>query len=190
MKLQIRDGLPTDLDACLALDTAYHTDSVWQMHVQPDTLGQGVVFREGRLPRAADYTHETARTRLEAALKPDHCFLVATMTPVQMEEDHPPPDPQIIGLLAMTIDRAESAAWVHEIAVDRPNRRQGVATRLCNVALRWAWNARVNRVMAITPTKNIPAIRFWQKQGFTFCGWNDHWYRSGDIAVFFAQVLR
>jgi ribosomal protein S18 acetylase RimI-like enzyme len=44
--------------------------------------------------------------------------------------------------------------------------------------------------MLETQTKNHPAICFYRKHGFVFCGFNDRYYTNQDIALFFAQNLR
>ena len=41
-----------------------------------------------------------------------------------------------------------------------------------------------------TQTKNYPAICFYRKHRFVFCGFNDRYYTNQDIALFFAQSLR
>ena len=44
--------------------------------------------------------------------------------------------------------------------------------------------------MLDTPTKDYPAICFYQKHGFAFCGFNDQLYPNHDIALLFALSLR
>jgi RimJ/RimL family protein N-acetyltransferase len=39
-------------------------------------------------------------------------------------------------------------------------------------------------------SKNHPAIRLAQKHGYEFCGYNDHYYLTQDVALFFAKVLK
>jgi len=38
-------------------------------------------------------------------------------------------------------------------------------------------------------SKNYAAIRLSQKLGFEFCGYNDHYYLTQDIALFFGRAL-
>ncbi len=44
-------------------------------------------------------------------------------------------------------------------------------------------------MMAAVQSKNYPAINFLQRNGFTFCGYNERYYRNQDIAVYFACGL-
>jgi hypothetical protein len=39
-------------------------------------------------------------------------------------------------------------------------------------------------------SKNQPAIRLAQKHGYEFCGYNDHYYMTQDVALFFAKALK
>ena len=39
-------------------------------------------------------------------------------------------------------------------------------------------------------SKNYPAISFAQKQGLAFCGYNDRYYASQDVALFFGMTLK
>jgi RimJ/RimL family protein N-acetyltransferase len=38
-------------------------------------------------------------------------------------------------------------------------------------------------------SKNNAAIRLAQKLGYEFCGYNDHYYETQDIAIFFGRTL-
>jgi GNAT superfamily N-acetyltransferase len=79
--------------------------------------------------------------------------------------------------------------WIRNLIVHRNSRRQGVATALLRAARYWALDNELNKIMLDTQTKNFPAIRFAQKQGFAYCGYNDRYYSNGDIAVFFSLTL-
>ena len=43
--------------------------------------------------------------------------------------------------------------------------------------------------MTVVQSKNYPAIQFLQKHGFKFCGYNERYYRSRDIALYFVRGL-
>ncbi|MFW5749078.1 MAG: GNAT family N-acetyltransferase [Chloroflexota bacterium] len=178
--LIIRDGLETDIESCLALDADYETTQVWQMTFQPETSGRGVVFRTERLPREMPVVYPLSEYRLRLALAHGLCFLVAETRD----------EPEMLGYLLMQADPIQRSAVIQDIVVSRPLRRHGIGTRLYNVARRWALERDLVQLMGVTQTKNYPAIAFFQKQGMGFCGYNDQYFRSGDIAVFFGQPLR
>jgi len=57
-------------------------------------------------------------------------------------------------------------------------------------ARQWAWEQKLQTILVEATTKNYPALCFYQKLGFQFCGFNDHYYINQDIALFFVQRLR
>ena len=69
-------------------------------------------------------------------------------------------------------------------------RRQGIGTALMRHARQWAREQGLQMLLAEATTKNYPALCFYQKLGFQFCGFNDHYYTNQDIALFFVQSLR
>jgi ribosomal protein S18 acetylase RimI-like enzyme len=76
------------------------------------------------------------------------------------------------------------------LAVEPVYRRRGIATALLRHGRQWARQEGLKLLQAEATTKNYPALRFYQKLGFQFCGFNDHYYPNQDIAVFFVQGLR
>ena len=179
--LLIRDGIASDIEACLALDHTYESDAVWQMSLQPDVSGWHITFRSERLPRTIHATYAPHKARLERALSEDQCLLVATTR----EET-----PQLIGYVTLHYQSAEGIALMQDVVVTRPYRGVGIGTRLVNVARRWANEKSARMFMMEVQTRNMPGIQFCQSMGLTFCGFNDHYFPHHEIAVFFAQSLR
>lgn len=175
----IRDGLESDLAACLELDHRYETDFVWQMNFEGEPGNWRITFQTQHLPRTLDtvYTPDLARLRL--TLPPEHCFLVA----VSKESN------DVLGYLAMRHDPVYSTAWVQSVVVSRPYRRRRIGTRLVNVARQWARERHVTQMTVENRTQNYPGIVFCQQSGFKFCGFNDQYFPDQDIAVFFSQRL-
>jgi len=176
----IRDGLKTDVEACLALDHSYQTEHVWQMSIRQDQNQRQITFRIERLPRAMEVVYPADTKRLHLVLPVNQCFLVA----VGREQQ------EVVGYLTMRQDSALQNAQIHDIVVSRDYRRLGIGTRLLRIGRQWARERDLNQLTIETQTKNYPAITFGQKSGFVFCGFNDHYYTNQDIAVFFSQSLR
>jgi GNAT superfamily N-acetyltransferase len=175
----IRDGLETDIAACLALDHHYETDFVWQMGVE-DPPGQWHIhFHKQRLPRTLETIYSPNEKRLRNVLAPDDCFLVA----VAKEGN------EILGYLTMRTEPVYSTAWVQDIVVTLPYRRHRIGTRLVNVARQWAKEHGIKRLTAECSTQNFPGIAFCQQLGFRLCGYSDQYYPNHDIAVFLSQSL-
>jgi GNAT superfamily N-acetyltransferase len=176
----IRDGLDSDIDACLSLDNHYQTDYVWQMHVRQENDGWQIMFNTERLPRTLEVEYAADEKRLRFALAAEQCFLVA------VDRD----EADVLGYLTMRNDPVYQIALIQDVVVSRAYRRHHIGSRLLNVARRWAGEHDLKRLTIETQTKNYPGILFCQNAGFAFCGFNDRYLPNQDIAVFFSQSVR
>ncbi len=178
--LLFRDGLKSDLPACLELDHSYETEYVWQMRLHSEGDQQQIAFQRERLPRMLAAIWPINEQRLQLALAPEQCFLI-----VEDRDNH-----EILGYLTMRPDPVYRVARLQDVVVDRDLRRQKIGTRLLNVARKWASQQQLNLITAELQTQNYPGILFCQASGLTFCGFNDHYFPNQDIAVFFTETLR
>jgi GNAT superfamily N-acetyltransferase len=60
----------------------------------------------------------------------------------------------------------EPAGFIHDVAVDEPNRRTGVATALIEAAIEWLRTQGVPRVMLWTAQQNSAALSLFARLGF------------------------
>jgi ribosomal protein S18 acetylase RimI-like enzyme len=176
--LVVRPAELVDLDFCLTLDPSYSTESVWQMDLRGEEGHVTVTFRTVRLPRSMRVSYPHDREQLVAGWRRCDGFLVAEK------------DGQIIGYAALTAHAPEDTVSISDLVVARVYRRQGIGTALLNAASEWAKSRNLRWLVMEAQTKNHPAIRFCEKHGFAFCGFNDHYYANQDIAVFFARSPR
>jgi ribosomal protein S18 acetylase RimI-like enzyme len=184
--MKIRPAELEDLQACLDLDHSFLTDHVWQMDVQEGKLRVAVNFRTVRLPRPVHVKYPRDRDALLAEWHRRDCFLVATLSEPRGEDERLP----IIGYLTMGDYGWHKTGWIADLVVAPERRRQGVATKLLLAGAVWAREAGLCRLTIETQTKNHPALRFLDRQGFSFCGYNDRYYANQDIALFFSLDLR
>ncbi len=176
--MNIRPAQARDLEACLALDPSYETEYVWQMETSrsPGVINLG--FRVTRLPRVMRVAATADRDLLAEHFERGECFLVA-------EEND-----AIRGFLDMLVVPWKRTGWINQITVAPERRRRGVASALLRGAANWAREQDLGTLMVEMQTKNHPAATLVQKHGFAFCGFNDRFYASRDIAIFFAAVVR
>jgi GNAT superfamily N-acetyltransferase len=167
-----------DLEPCSKLDASYLTDRVWQMDTRQEKGTVTTTFREVRLPRDIRVEYPRRGADLLAGWERRDGFLVAHE------------GVQIRGYVALTAQAEHGIAWVGDLIVGREWRRQGIGTALLRAAGHWAREEGLVRMVVEVPTKNYPAISFCQARGLTFCGYNDHFWPSQDIALFFGQSLR
>ncbi len=176
--LTIRSAMPSDYEACLTLDHSCSTEFVWQVSLDESEGALQVAFRPARLPRSMKVLYPRNGEALIQSWQLHACFLVAVR------------EEQVLGYVNVREETSQETAWVADLTVDRPYRLQGIGTALLRAARQWAIERHLRRLIVETQTKNYPAIRFLQKRGLVFCGYNDLYYPNQDIAIFFGQTLR
>ena len=178
-QLVIRDGIEIDIAHCLALDSDYQSDYVWQMTVREAAKDIQISCHEQRLPRPLDARHTPSQARLALAIRRRHCFIVLQET----ASSH------ILGYLSMRVDESCQLAYLQDIVVDKACRRQSLGARLIHVAQLWARENQLHQIIFEIPTTNYPCILFAKAQGFVFCGFNDHHFPDREIALFFGMSI-
>jgi ribosomal protein S18 acetylase RimI-like enzyme len=173
--IQIRPAVATDLPALMGMDHSSTSEYVWQLELRRDAGQVGATFREVRLPRPIALTYPHNPYALADEWTSRSVILVALSGK----------DP--VGYAALNEMPSSSAAWVTDLAVAPRGRRRGIATALLDSAREWAEQRGYRRLFLEMQSKNQAAIRLAQKHGFEFCGYNDHYYTTQDIALFFAR---
>ena len=174
----VRPANLADLNACLLMDHTGVTDHVWQMKVEEAELQVGVTFQTIRLPRRMGAVYPHNLEQLVEHWQRGEGFLVAEV------------DNEVRGYIDLLARPWRRAGWVANLAVERGYRKRGIGTALMRQARQWAREQGLQTILAEATTKNYPALCFYQKLGFQFCGFNDHYYTNQDIALFFVQTLR
>ena len=175
--MEIRSANLGDLNACFAIDDSFETEYVWQMEERNGAGDIAIGFHLAHLPRAMKVGSSISRDELTYNFQHGGALFVAD-------------DGKVCGFVDVTESEWNQAAYIHNLAVGPAYRRKGVGTRLMRAALEWARQKGLRAAMLDTSTKNYPAISFYQKQGFSFCGFNDQLYANRDIAMLFAMSLR
>ena len=96
---------------------------------------------------------------------------------------------EAVGYIRFTDQIIPHAVWITDVVVGRPLRRQGLAHKLISAAEAWGVQRALRRAIIEVQSKNQPAIRMILKMGFEFCGYNDQYYATRDVALFFARSL-
>ena len=166
-----------DLTACLALDGSYETDHVWQV-VQQDGEDEVVArFRTVSLPRTMRVPYPSWGEALLTHQERGNLIMVAAEAI------------EVRGYIDQECQPDQDIAWMHHLVVAPPYRRQGIGTALLMRAMQHARHQSLAHIMTVVQSKNYPAIRFLQRHGFEFCGYNERYYRNQDIALYFVSGL-
>jgi len=177
-EVQIRPAVSTDLSALTAMDHSCQTDYVWQVDIQRED-GQVVVnFRQIRLPRTVSVEYPRPPAALTESWNRRSGLLVAVS------------EGQVAGYVRLTDAILPRVAWITDLVVAPRLRRKGIGSTLVLASHSWALDRLLDRVLFEMPSKNNPAIQLAQKLGYEFCGYNDQYYSSQDVALFFGRSLR
>jgi GNAT superfamily N-acetyltransferase len=177
-EIEIRPASNNDLSLFSQLDHNYQTDYVWQMDRAFNEGQVTIQFREIRLPRPMKVEYPYSCSQLSALWSQYPVVLAACIN------DNP------VGYVYLEEDDLPETGWIRGLAVNKENRRQGIASGLILAAQEWALQRNLRRINIPMQSKNYPALRMTIKMGYEFCGYQDHYYSNRDIALFFTRFLR
>jgi len=167
-----------DLDLCCKLDHSFETDQVYQMDSWDHSGTIQVTFRRIRLPREVEVSYPLQGDALRASWQYLDGFLVAV------------DQSGINGYFSFRTEPEHSLVSGCDLVVDRSSRRQGIGSALLWAAEQWSRERGFRRLVIGGQTKNDPFVQFCRACGLSFCGYNDHYWPSQDIALFFGKTLR
>ena len=175
---EIRPANASDAPGLMALDHSSLSDYVWQLELRREPNQINVNFREVRLPRSVEVKYP----RNPFALADEWTKRDAVLIAVYKN------DP--IGYICLTEEHASSIAWVTDLVVAPDRRRTRAGSALLNAGQAWALERGVRSIVLEMQSKNQVCIRLAQKVGYEFCGYNDQYYPTRDVALFFGRALK
>ena len=95
-----------------------------------------------------------------------------------------------IGYICATVEYASTVAWITDLVVSPLQRRKGAASALLTATQTWASERGVRRLILEMQSKNQAYIRLAQKFGYEFCGYNDQYYLTQDVTLFFGRTIK
>ena len=175
---EIRPAASNDLTRLMAIDHSCYSDYVWQLEVRREPGQLTSSFREVRLPRTVKVAYPRDSLSLSGEWTRRDGLLVA-------HEDGVP-----FGYITLIEERASAVTRVIDLGVARERRRQGIGSALVTAAQTWSQERGIRRLILEMQSKNHPYIRLAQKFGYEFCGYNDQYYPTQDVALFFGRALK
>jgi GNAT superfamily N-acetyltransferase len=175
---EIRPAVAADIPRLMKLDHSSVSDYVWQLELRREPAQVTANFREVRLPRTVDVRYPRNPSTLgEEWMRRDAVW-------VAVWEDAP------VGYACAVEEHASAVAWVTDLVILPELRRKGAASALLTATQAWALERGVRRLILEMTSKNQGGIRLAQKFGYEFCGYNDQYYPSQDVALFFGRALQ
>ena len=175
---EIRSAGVNDIFLLTTFDHSCLSDYVWQLELRREA-GQAVAtFREVRLPRsiAVKYPRDPS-SLVDEWMRRDVVLVV-------LHEGIP------IGYICAVAEYASAVVWVTDLAVSPLQRRKGAASALLTAVQAWASERNLQRLILEMQSKNQAYIRLAQKFGYEFCGYNDQYYLTQDVALFFGRAIK
>jgi ribosomal protein S18 acetylase RimI-like enzyme len=100
---------------------------------------------------------------------------------------------RVVGVAAIEYEKWNRRARLQHLYVDRAARGQGIGQMLVEAAMVAAHALGARGLWVETQTTNYPAIRFYERAGFNWCGFDTSLYdldqSVDEIAVFFWRGL-
>ena len=177
-EIQIRPTVASDLSRLMGFDHSTTSESVWQLELRRDPGQVTAMFREVRLPRSISVAYPRSPFALA-----DDWTKRSMMYTALINQD-------IVGYVSLLERGMDSVVSITDLAVNMAKRRQGVGSALLTAAQDWAAGRSHRRVILEMQSKNLPAIRLSQKFGYVFCGYNDQYYLTQDVVLFFSKALK
>jgi ribosomal protein S18 acetylase RimI-like enzyme len=175
-ELQIRNTISTDLARLSAIDHSVQTEYVWQLDLRRESGQVDAIFREVRLPRAVRIEHPRPAAELADT------WHLSPMFSAMLNNE-------AVGYIRFTDRIVPHAVWITDVVVARELRMNGIARKLIRAVEAWGAQKGLRRAIIETQSKNHPGIRMIQKLGFEFCGYNDAYYPTRDVALFFSRSI-
>jgi len=77
---------------------------------------------------------------------------------------------------------------LHNIAVDKKFRKQGIAIKLMDKMLEFTKENKVKAVFLEVSSSNLPACKLYEKKGFVAQGIRKNYYPNGDDAILYTRL--
>ncbi|MBE2223111.1 MAG: GNAT family N-acetyltransferase [Anaerolineae bacterium] len=174
---RFRPASVDDFEGCLAIDHSYQTRQVWQLHVTELDNVKQVRFQTVKLPKETAVSYPYADEALVQRWCASEWFMVGECKG------------SLQAYITAAVEKLTPTAWIYDMVVAPEYRHQGHGSDLVALAANWARQQKAQQLMVALPMKNDPAMRFFRKSGFTFCGYNETSYRTKDISLFFSVKL-
>jgi len=177
-EVQIRNAVATDIQVVMGFDHSSKSDYVWQFDLQQGDDQVGSIFREIRLPRSITIQYPKSISSLPDVWNRQSEMIVAVV------------ENGVCGYLRLTDFLVLETSWITDLVVSQGYRNKGIGKSLILAAQNWAADRHKSQVILEMSAKNHPATNLAKKLGYDFCGYNDHYYTSNDVALFFGKALR
>lgn len=167
---------PEDRPSLLALDVSFSSDYCYQLVQAERSFALEVIPLTPPLHKQYDVAHDLDTL-------PTYDFVVVAE---RMR--------RLVGVAALTVESWNRRANLRHCYVDQGCRGQGIGRALIEAAIAFAQTRHMRCVWLETQNINYPAIHFYERMGFVWCGLDTTLYDQPktapvEIALFFVRQL-
>ncbi len=157
---------PNDPNNSIELEYRYYTDSVYELKVVKNE--DSWCFQLKLTPLAIPVEKRFKSTLFEATVEHPRCFKYSL-------------NGRSAGYLQIGHQTWNNRIRIWDFLVDEDFRRSGIATKLMDLAKVEAQKAGARMLVLETQSCNVPAIKFYLKNGFQLIGFDLAHYSNNDV---------
>ena len=162
-----------DRKAIIGLDASFKTERIYRV----DIKGLSAKLVEEKLARPRTKTYDLSE--MGVAVKDANFTLAAER------------EGEVAGFMTLKNEAWNRRVWLTHLYIAPEFRGVGLGTFLIGRAMKYAKIKKARGVWLETQNFNYPAIRFYRRQGFEFCGFDRSLYDPkkvpGETALFFCK---
>lgn len=177
-EIEIRPVEQDDVLPLTSIEHSFYSEYVWQMAINSESQSAAAEFTRVHLPRKVFVPYPRQRELIFSEQKATDYLLLARYVGQQ------------VGYIKISLQTDCKVARVTDIAVLTNLRRQGIASGLLLAAMNLAKNRQMLYLDLEIQSRNDPAIMMANKLGFSFSGFQDHYFPNQDLAIFFSRFVR
>lgn len=177
-EIEIRPARQEDLDRMLEIDHSFSTLYVFQMDISQETNTIGINFRNVKLPRAAAVNYPRSESQLINSWEKATSIFVAWI------------NGEVAAYICLEEKPESKIVRVGDLVVIKEKRRMGIGHSLLLASEEWAARRKNTLILMEMQAKNYPAISLARKLGYQFCGYQDNYFPTHEMALFFCKHVR
>lgn len=183
----IRRLWPEDIPRLAALD--FEIESSWTLAVERQAEGLAVIWRLTPRPLEVPFRSTDFAPRSEEWAALVQNLITGQRLGFVAEAAEGP-----VAFIELEEEAWRQVAFVWNLLVHRPYRRQGIGSALLEAAIAWGRERSLRALALETQTYNWAALNFYHRKGFVLGGIDDHFYTNtdlerGEVAVFWYYHL-
>lgn len=176
-EIEIRAVKQDDLTFMIEMDHSYKTDHMLQMQMNNDENNLGVSFRKVRLPRVSTIQYPRREEDLIKSWENSSSIFVGII------------NNDFVAYIGMEEIPSSKLVRVRDFVVAPVYRRLGIASGLILAAEKWASSRKFSMMIMEMQPKNNPAISLARKLGYSFSGFQNRYFPSQEMAIFFEKHI-